>query len=147
MNDKMQAMSAQCDWKVTFCTSQIFFWEANVNILIFFTFSLNQRMWLMFFHCSQQISCAQHIFHFLVLSLDVSVLSLKHLFYMRAKSWLKEKSQSVFHFRVPLGKGDIVVRYIFPEICLPHLTMYWAQNWGRTEKYFFFRIQTQLDCV
>ena len=41
------------------------------------------------------------------------MLSLKHLFYMGAKSCLKEKSQSVFHFTVPLGKGDIVVKDMF----------------------------------
>ena len=61
---------------------------------------------------SEKFLCKAHL-HSIVLALGVSVLSLKHLFYMRAKSCLKEKSQSVFHFTVPLGKGDIVVKDMF----------------------------------
>ena len=57
---------------------------------------------------SAKFLCKAHL-HSVVLSLEVSVLSLKHLFYMRAKSCLKEKSQSVFHFTVSLRRGDNVV--------------------------------------
>ena len=127
MNDKMQVLSTQCDWKVIFCTSQMFFWEANEISLILFTFFFKtMRHWSYFIGsvALSKVFVPSTFASYSIIFRSLSVVFETPVLYESKKLSQREKSKCI-SLHSSFGKGwHCRQRYVFPEICLPHLTIY-----------------------